>query len=624
MSKKQDGGLWALAGYLYQVVGTLSIPATIPDSTLSIQDHDRTDALLELTKVGEALCTQPEQYGQDVVLDSQFDPNDECVLVQFKYSLDKRPIGVQELRETIERLDESAKRAEADGKRVTSYMLVTNRPLTGTQKGAAYYWDEQKRERDPHCVLRYVPCSMEEFEERIRRFGQAYGATDKEIERGINSSIGKVFRETGDHRFRASVFKEDLIEAFTDYRDSRALTPENVTEHSRRQLCDFGTRIGLRGNPVRRQVLSNLVRDSTGRALIILYGLGGCGKTVALWQWISEAGAFTTFSTAKDIPTRDWVVREICEWSNLPDTHNRRNETTEEALNRLFIANPDLNPPIFHLGLDGLDEEHNHPEQRYSASNAIKWFWEEDSNARGGHRPPRAVLVVTCRDAEEFKRSWLPHDLSGGFSSLPAPVSHRVEVFSLDEMHDALNITSLDQSVRDRIETTINIISDYEAAVTLRSSNLSGRIADEGIVDSIRHPSVWRSFLELNTSTQQEVLDGDSAALNRLAHLFVGRFCGKVIHRGKIISLRENELLGAIYAVARQSELHDGIWHLYREDWEQPSVDSAFVNERQARDLYYEALSGGLIAEDTPNRWRWLYPWIQDYLAKGVSGADDE
>ena len=87
MADKQDGGRWALAGYLYQIVGMLSIPAHVSNLALKSRDSgtDDVDVLIDLDVSGsdDALIeAQHEQFGEDAL----FRKGDKGVLVQFKHS----------------------------------------------------------------------------------------------------------------------------------------------------------------------------------------------------------------------------------------------------------------------------------------------------------------------------------------------------------------------------------------------------------------------------------------------------------------------------------------------------------------------------------------------------------
>lgn len=93
-----DGGLTALAGYLYQTVGVLGMQAKAYRLENLIGSNDL-EALLMLIQQGELLY---EYLDQDAAITRRslgIDPQAEIVLVQFKFSRQTPPakIGKQEL-----------------------------------------------------------------------------------------------------------------------------------------------------------------------------------------------------------------------------------------------------------------------------------------------------------------------------------------------------------------------------------------------------------------------------------------------------------------------------------------------------------------------------------------------
>ena len=124
-----DGGLTALAGYLYQTVGVLGMRAGAHQLT-NLTGSDDLEALLALVKDNEL---RYEYLDQDASIRHALgiDEQDEYILVQFKYSRQEKPpkIGSKVLTEIIKRLKESANRAKSLGHRVTGYGLITNRAL---------------------------------------------------------------------------------------------------------------------------------------------------------------------------------------------------------------------------------------------------------------------------------------------------------------------------------------------------------------------------------------------------------------------------------------------------------------------------------------------------------------
>lgn len=632
MSNIANGGVWALAGYLYQIVGTLSITARTFDSTTSSVDElDDIDVLFNLLDVGEALEAHPERYEQDAILRNQFDKTDKCVIVQFKYSVSSRKINKPELVEILDKLDKSAKEARSKGQDVTACVLITNREFTARGGAAKGYWKAQEGQELGY-KLRRVCVTLEDWIERLRRFGRTYGVFDHEMEHGIRELVGGVVCSVGGQHLSASIIKEDLIEAFTRSRQARPLTPKHVSKHSSRQLNDFSEGLGLEGQPVRRELLDEIRRAIVERALVVLHGRGGCGKTVALWQWVQElvslsisSKAFATVNVANDI-RRSWVTELVCNWGELPVDSFRRSEPIERTLERLRIANPDLPPPILYLGLDGLDEEIKQADQVHTVQEVLQWFWNEDNEVRHGFRQqPRATLVVTCRDEEDLVKEWLRLEISGFPYRGERPLGIEVGNFSWQELKDAAN-DNLPKDLSDRIEGTIQLVihggssdlltNTYEPLPFGTKVSFPSPLVDEDVLEVLRHPAMWRSFLEFKPVSQLRILDGKPELAGELAEIFVKRFGVKLTSRGQAFKFTEEDLLHVLHSIAAASRDNKRI-RQSRSDWVDWACGTDFrVEPREARGLYDEALSGGLITEDDSGSWRWRHELVWEYLAE--------
>src|SRR5260370_36346301 len=131
MSNKQsiDGGLTALAGYLYQTVGVLGMKAGAYQLD-NLTGSSDLEALLILVKRNELLY---EYLDQDAAIRDSLgiDDWDGFVLVQFKFSRQMPPptIAPKELTKILKRLKESTQRAQNLGQYASGYALISNREL---------------------------------------------------------------------------------------------------------------------------------------------------------------------------------------------------------------------------------------------------------------------------------------------------------------------------------------------------------------------------------------------------------------------------------------------------------------------------------------------------------------
>ena len=114
-----------LAGSLFQIVGVLGLEARA-HCTAGTSDSPELDALVTLVATGQL---HHERLEQDAVLRKMLEPDDEFVLIQFKYSrqIPLPKITPGELKQVLRRLADSAASAQALGRRVTGHVLITNR-----------------------------------------------------------------------------------------------------------------------------------------------------------------------------------------------------------------------------------------------------------------------------------------------------------------------------------------------------------------------------------------------------------------------------------------------------------------------------------------------------------------
>jgi len=639
MSNGYDGGRRALAGYLYQIVGVLGMQAYAHCSDVAL-DSPELEALLRLVRAGQLYH---EYLDQDAVLRQLgISSNDDYVLVQFKYSsqVPLPTIGPAELTEIVHRLDQidqSARQAQDLDRNVVGYTLITNRglgPKAQEMKDAAESGDSiGSLTSGQYATLQQLrvitDLRLSVWQEALRIFAHKFGAEEAEIERGISRLVGDLVRQTAGLDY-APVCESDLISAFTEYKCTRPLTLEAIAEMSIQELDHFIDQHGLPSEPVRRMLLDEIAQASVQRALVILYGLGGCGKTVALWQWAHETttapkprGRPSTAISAAGVIPRLWITQTVCDWAGLPHiNHSRHAEEPERALQRLCVANPEAPRPILFLGLDGLDEGIDSPEQKYIVRELLRWFWEEDEKARQEGRVPKAALVVTCRSVEEVVKDWLHLDVSGyGYHGV-GPSGVEVTDFSEEELLEAARAGTptlsnrIEAAVRSRAGRPLGTQAYDQEPPLLGQSGPYVRGANEEVLEALMHPAVWRALLELGPDVQSRVLSSEFSATRQLAAAFTGRFCVKVVARGRLAGMNEDALLDVLCAIARHSA-NTGRTRQPMADWIDPARSTDWIRGAgEARLLCSEALSGGMILEDGRDHWRWRHRLVRDYLAE--------
>ena len=139
--------------------------------------------------------------------------------------------------------------------------------------------------RESLRILSQLP--SDRWSAKLREFAARYGCEDQEVQDGIANLVGEVVLRTakaGD----AQIEEGDLTVAFTSCRSAKALTYENLQKRSLETVKAF-SRPYTAGHSVRQRILDDLSREARQRALVILEGPGGSGKTTALADWCARS-----------------------------------------------------------------------------------------------------------------------------------------------------------------------------------------------------------------------------------------------------------------------------------------------------------------------------------------------
>jgi len=664
-----DGGETALAGFLYQIVGVLGLAAWT-DNRQAPAGSRQLDKLLTVagrSRLGHEINDQDALLllGKLRVTDEQT-----CAIVQFKYSQLSPPkkVGPAEYKQILQRLRDGTNAEGRAGRQVKSYFLVTNRELgPGAAKMRSDAWCGKTNARldEPQLVnlarLSEIVdnVALTRWIDALHSFAARYGLDRQESERGIHELTGAILHSTID-RAETWITTERLVHAFTRSTAARPLTASAILEWSAPAVEEFRSGQKSQDAIVRRDVFVKAADAAATRALVVLHGPGGCGKTETFRQWAydlthraGEYGACTTISSAHAVED-DWISAVIARWANMSDMPERRRESSDSAIARLERANPALTrtPPILHLGVDGLDDDIVARSDKYCAiARVIDWFWREDQRVVETKMPPRATLIVTHRELERFTSDWLGEHIYGVDEARDDIAHVEIGDFTDEELVNAAENAArggvLGRGLADRIIATLNspppaAFRQIQSTVhpsLLGTFRLGEQTIGAGFVGSnlptigtispyvspigrdllfaFRHPAMWATFIGLGSDWYERVLNGDRDAMGQLCQHYVDRFHGRARRRGHVASLSRVSFGALLHRVAVDTGQGPAAT---RQRWIEVAYGTGIVDGRGAEELYSEAESWGLISTDS-GRWWWRHGFVRSHLTDATNTA---
>jgi hypothetical protein len=618
MASQWDGGRTALGGFLYQIVATIAMGA---DFKAGSESEAELSALLS---INGGIRVHHEKFDADAMVEAIAGEEGTVSLVQFKYSSQTPPptIPPSEYKDIVLALSLAGARAEAAGKTVAHYLLVTNRKLGAVEKA------EFGKKRDRGIADQLAVTSgigLDRWVEVLTQFGRTYGRHDHEIQDGIFKLTGQILHTTltGSPRIE----RTDIVEAIADYREAKPIRYNDIRHRMEADLQCVANDLCPTTQTYRRRQWDEISQAIfvEGRALLLLKGDGGSGKSTGMVDWLlgclrpDSPYQSCVSMTPPETEHASWIADIISDWSDLrPEARDRRQEGFTNAINRLMIANPGLDPPILVLGLDGLDETTKLSQNSAAVRRALRWFRREDEAARQNLRRPVASLIVTARNHEDIEDNFLNY-ASSGFDAKWQPATVHFDDFSNKELSELAQSSLGKLAVRfraaldPRLHRPNETIDDAPVPSESPGGIISRPIAPE-IISSLKHPSMWRAFLELSISLQNDVLDGTPAALDNLAHEFCAWFCKKL--RGRQQYLATRRVMEALANIACKVEASLGPFQ-FEEDWCCPARDAGFATD-QARALFDEAKSAGFVRTQARSRWTWRHGFCSRYLRNCV------
>ena len=406
-----DGGRNALAGFLFQLVGL----GWIEVGSAAGLELDQPETALRARRVYH------EAFGQDgAVVDVSGGGVPVCDLIQFKYSRQGAdPITWGDWVEISKALAKSSASARAAGFIVGKRCLVTNRPLgprfrrsrakLAARAALGVALDDTETVA---LAMEYELTASDAALKSLFAFLEGYGAVEEEAQRAINLWVGTLLLKSTESA-DVLVSAEDLISALLGTSAGRPLKIANVLPRARDELRGFVSLFASPPpRPVQRRLVQEIEKAASEHSLVLVYGGGGSGKTVALIEFAasrlgdsnSSVGALTAVDSA-DRASADLVRDIVRRWAGLsPSAGERMVDSAGEAIQRLVTANPDVERPVLCICLDGIDEAADGWDSNLREAMA---YFARQVSVRTSDTQPIGTLVVTCRDPEDIARRYL-------------------------------------------------------------------------------------------------------------------------------------------------------------------------------------------------------------------------
>jgi hypothetical protein len=613
MATLRESGHYAIAGFLYQLIGS------------GVQAFQLLDGRQNNGEPSEVLLL--ECLGQDAAVLPSDGSGSKPKLIQYKYSTTGE-IAPFDLRKILQSLSKSIRDLGMDVHQV-EYKLVTNRRYS--PKAEEWVAAKENHERLQQLIrsscrteidevpqlasifqsLEYHQTSSAELREELLKTGSSFGMLDDEVRAGIDELIGLLMRRASESG-RRIVRHRDIHKAFTGCETPLTLlSPESV--RIRHDKVDQYKHDETRGQPtIPRLVSADIAQSILVHPVTVVIGDGGTGKTVAACDAVAIGLAelntppgFGLILRAFDV-NHEAIKQTVAEWRNL--AHHSDGQAWKRSISRLRGAFADN--PLLVICIDAIDEKSGNARLPEDAQRFIREVIQDALEEHEAAGAPVTSIILTCRRFEE-----LDNILRGGFS-FEYP-HNQICVLDFEDDEIELLAASLDRDVTNRIIERFPV----RAARAVNVPSRAMRPVSAATLATIRHPVLWRFFSTLDPPTQHACLDGSTEGLDQLAEKYLDWFRKKVEMR--ITGLLRNECVTALVNVA--SQFHDNPAKVGQRnnDWLIP-CDSAGCSRLHAIQIMEEALTSGILVqvEEDGRRWRWRHIWFCEYLFRsGVNGT---
>ena len=638
-----DGARNALLGYLYQLLTTASVTVRRVDS------HD--DAWADLIATIGIGVIRTEEFGQDATIRPLTNPDAGVMAIQFKHSANAgHLIEKRELIQILARFDNSRREAASNGTGIDRYQLITNRdldqnvdlllaavregrepagalhvrtrtsskaiaanvallePYQGSAEAAETAWIAVLREM---TVVRAL--AFEESLQGLRGFAARHGVLEDEWRDRLGALIGALVLGVAGGR-PIDLTKEWLKQHLIGDANAADLAFDSEASPHLARLCQDHLATRLRRNHqvpascyLPRQVQKEIADCLASSPLVFVYGDGGCGKSMAVAEYLRSLGNKQLVWTVLAREATEASIVDALNNLRLPGRHGAgRDRSLEGVRTRLRAANPG-DRVLWTIDIDGIDEA---PDRVAELRSLITLCWSE-----GDRDSSPASLIVTCREpgstspTRQLLYEWLDApelDLVAGVGFV------HVHVFTDGELFDAAS--RLNGLPEDRIKRAL----DLDLAAPTPSDSLpAGEELPDAILQALHHPVVWGHYAYLPEPQRSGVLEGDPHSLSLLAVRILDRFLVRC-HSRRLWPNAPN-LRSALGVIARSLT---GAPRYSSEEWTHAAGD--MLSRQEAESLYWESAAYGLVVRESRIHWRWGHRFLVDYLATLAVGEAEQ
>jgi hypothetical protein len=597
-SDPNDGGAWSLAGYIYQLLG-------------SGAERVKLDDVPSAAAGDTSLRFFLEQHGQDATVDD----GGTVRLVQFKYSQGGRPIQQKELAEILLALKKSSKQVARSA--VVRWQLVTNRPLSATAKKLHDAARRVKRRRTSRgagtgtdylaisrlgAQLEVVEKDLDQFKTSLQDAAKRFGVDDEGVASRVMALLLDVAARPLSHR---EVLLEALNGALAGYPKPKSIRLRDCQGDMRSALESAVQAKGgiVLREAVERRALQSLLAQRA--ALAIVYGPGGCGKTLSLFRALDQRLSDAIGPAGMIVESPRSLGHIVGTWRNAPSPTG----SPTEVLRQLRMANPDVGPPVLVLGFDGLDEVPD--SERVEAEELIRHFHRMHVELHRSQVEPDGFLVVTCRNKEDLDDVVAPQGTGG-------PIQPEVPSFKIDEFSDEEFAAVWALWFRDEPVPRLGLPDEMLATV---ADTFAGAAAADPRLLALRHPAMLGCTKLLSAAQRQQLYQGDAALWREVLKRYFTWFTKKASRRARCSVDKAREVLKA---VARGTAGKSGACDR-DDDWVTPATAHTGYTPHLVSRIFDDAVTAGVVEIDgrsrytlqagTPIQWRWRFPELAAHLA---------